>query len=654
MFYSKDILTSKRRDGFAVIWLAATLGAKHSFKKASNADLPPIHLSKREVNQVNVVNACEELTSPKEPMALRLTSSLMVGVTRVYSEQYSFFYGEVNQVFQKVKRAWTEAKTADLDMPVTEARAEAITIDLDLHADLPVERPLNLEFEREKNLDFGWILQTPGQSTNSSSILSHSPSAFATTSFGAPSLEADSHVGSLKSITLDQSKSQAQHSRPFGMEGTTGMILDGPFDDLLFGPLDENQMPSQVLDDGQFDLFADLREDNEEVKRRRRERKGEDFHIDDIDFSAIMPAHEPDLYDGQSYNVGENVGELAPEGVEIQPMEDIVQPLVVPTDGQEAATARRQKRKRVLIDAATQITGAEFTAMRNEASANLVMAGRQAAIKERARKDKVILDSIMDVPALDFGPILKSFYKEKSLKRAAPATARADPTQRKKGKPADAAAFDGEQGLQPFEFVDMASTGDTGLNQSVGGFDGGYMEFPRGATVDGSVDDPETLRAGEERRKSELMPWHKTSRAGSVASDQSSRPGSARKRRNSVSALGDDFALDPMRRPSSVYGDQPDFGDLEDRGFGDDSFFGAVGEPVSSDERELNHFLNYVKEISISANSNIVHFQDLLPIDATSRVAASRAFYHILSLGTRDMIIPTQTAPYQDIRIQIK
>ncbi|KAJ3185564.1 hypothetical protein HDU87_000187 [Geranomyces variabilis] len=451
------------------------------------------------------------------------------------------------------------------------ARAEAITIDIDLHADLPVERPLNLDFEREKNLDFGWILQTPGQSTNSSSILSHSPSAFATTSFGAPSLDADSHVGSLKSITLDQGKSQAHHSRPFGMEGPSGMILDGPLDDILFGPLDENQMPSRLLGDGQFDLFADLREDNEEVKRRRRERKGEDFHIEDMDFSAIIPVEEPDLYDVQVPNVGEYVGENALDAVEIQPVDDIAQPSATTPDAQEPATTRRQKRKRVLIDAATQITGAEFRAMRNEASANLVMAGRQAAIKERARKDKVILDSIMDIPAL----------------------AQADPAQRKKSKPAEPlAVFDGEQARQPFDFRDMASSGDTaGLNQFDGGFDGGYMEFPRGATVDGSVDDPETLRAGEERRKSELMPWHKTSRAGSVVSDQSSRLGSARKRRNSVSALGDDFALDPMRRPSSVYGDQPDFGGLEDRGFGDDSFFGAVGEPVSSDERELNQFL---------------------------------------------------------------
>ncbi|KAJ3146451.1 hypothetical protein HDU86_008503 [Geranomyces michiganensis] len=617
MFYSKDILTSKRRDGFAVIWLAATLGAKHSFKK----------LSKREVNQVNVVNACVELTSPKEPMALRLTQVqflphilTVIRFNTVLIAAQLEPHGEVNQVFHKVKRAWTEAKTADLDMAVPETRVEAITIDIDLDADLPMELPMNLDLEREKNLDFRWILQTPGLSANSTPILSHSPSAFASTSFGAPSLDVGSHVGSLKSITLDQSKSQAHHARPFGLEGTSGMILDGPFDEFLFGPLDDNNLPSQVVagDDGQYDLFADLRADNEEVKRRRRERKGNDYHIDDIDFDfgAIIPTYEQDSHNAQ-IDHGENVfGAL-----DIQHTEDITQPQATP-GGQEPAAQKRQKKQRVLIDAATQITGAEFTEMRNQAGANLILAGRQAAIKERARKDKQILESIMNIPAL--------------------ATTHEFPGSRKKSKPAEAPVAkaeyslqDADQGLQPFDFADMTSTGDT----------------------DDSVDDPEMLRAGDERRKSELMPWHKTSRAGSVVSDNtgSSRPGSARKRRNSVSGLGDDFALDPMRRPSlSVYGDQPDFGELEDRGFRDDSFFGAVGEPLSSDERELNQFLNYVKDILVSANSNYVHFLDLLPVDATSRVAASRAFYHVLSLGTRDMIIPTQSAPYEDIRIQIK
>jgi meiotic recombination protein REC8, fungi type len=91
MFYSPDIL--KRKEGFSVIWwfirfhltlrLAATLGAKSVLKK----------LQKREILSVDVPRACAFVSGEDEPLALRLSSNLMYGVTRVYSQQYQFFYG---------------------------------------------------------------------------------------------------------------------------------------------------------------------------------------------------------------------------------------------------------------------------------------------------------------------------------------------------------------------------------------------------------------------------------------------------------------------------------------------------------------------------------------------------------------------------------
>ena len=68
----------------AIVWLAATLGEKTSFKK----------LQKREVMSVDVVKTCEFLQAPSEPMALRMSSSLMVGVTRVYARQYQHLLSE--------------------------------------------------------------------------------------------------------------------------------------------------------------------------------------------------------------------------------------------------------------------------------------------------------------------------------------------------------------------------------------------------------------------------------------------------------------------------------------------------------------------------------------------------------------------------------
>ena len=55
------------------VWrLAATLGARSSFKK----------LPKRDVMGADIIQLCGLIAEPAEPLALRLSSNLMVGVAR--------------------------------------------------------------------------------------------------------------------------------------------------------------------------------------------------------------------------------------------------------------------------------------------------------------------------------------------------------------------------------------------------------------------------------------------------------------------------------------------------------------------------------------------------------------------------------------------
>ncbi|KAI8914867.1 Rec8 like protein-domain-containing protein [Powellomyces hirtus] len=649
MFYSKDILTSKRRDGFAVIWLAATLGPKHSFKK----------LSKREVNRVNVVNAwycfvpnlfvkaeltinvvsSDYLTSPKEPMALRLTSNLMVGVTRVYSEQYTFFYSEVNQVFHKLKRAWAVVQTADLDMPAPEAKIDTITFQQDDNAELPRDQPIVLRSNSllEKQLDFGWVLQTPGASTNSPSVLSRSPSGFATMSLGAPSLDTASHVGSLKSITLDQS--HVRGHVPFSGMSDNGNILR-ELDDPLLAPLDDN-LPCIVGGDDAFDLFVDLREDNEAVKRRRMNRPGEDFNIGTFDFTGLGNVELENPQENLPMDIEGNTTldeQLAP---------DVTQAVATHDEHiDEIPTKLRQKRKRVFIDATTELSHADMINMRNRVTSDLIAADKQCAIKAGIRRDKFILERILIGPSLDVGRDLADFWRKTVLTRQLDEQP-GDTEQRKRTKTS------GPQRASVFNDAFGAGFEDA----FAGGFDGSLGDM--------SVEDPEMFRADNEPRKSEIMPWHTHSRAGSVGSDNtgSVRGASARKggsARDSVSAHGDDFALDAMRRPRSYSGfgmsplkGLPDFSGM-DAGMDDSLIFRDDDLGLGSAERETMQFLNYVKEITYNADTNYVHFMDLLPQNATTRTAASRAFYHVLSLATRDTIIPSQTEAFADIRIELK
>ncbi|KAJ3300862.1 hypothetical protein HDU76_006000 [Blyttiomyces sp. JEL0837] len=132
MFFSNNLFPLNRRNdstGMAVLWVAATVGTSTASIKATSTTGGLKKLSKKEVNSVNVEKACNYLSNPPEPMALRLSSNLMVGAARVLGNQYSFLYSDVNQVFLRLKKAFSEASLgAEISMAVSEANFAAITL----------------------------------------------------------------------------------------------------------------------------------------------------------------------------------------------------------------------------------------------------------------------------------------------------------------------------------------------------------------------------------------------------------------------------------------------------------------------------------------------------------------------------------------------
>ncbi|GAA6035131.1 hypothetical protein JCM8097_006380 [Rhodosporidiobolus ruineniae] len=109
MFYNTEILTS-RKGGFAVFWLAATIGSKGGtgVKK----------LTRAEVLKSSITKACEKVIEPDEPLALRLSSNLMMGIARVYQQQYLFYAADVQHVHQSLKKAITEATLTSPDLTI--------------------------------------------------------------------------------------------------------------------------------------------------------------------------------------------------------------------------------------------------------------------------------------------------------------------------------------------------------------------------------------------------------------------------------------------------------------------------------------------------------------------------------------------------------
>ncbi|KAF8974045.1 hypothetical protein BDZ97DRAFT_1912480 [Flammula alnicola] len=77
MFFTPELL-AKRDSGFGLLWLAATLGSRSTFKK----------LPKRSVLTADITQLCDLISEPAEPLALRLSSNLMFGVVRVYKGEF--------------------------------------------------------------------------------------------------------------------------------------------------------------------------------------------------------------------------------------------------------------------------------------------------------------------------------------------------------------------------------------------------------------------------------------------------------------------------------------------------------------------------------------------------------------------------------------
>ncbi|KAK4192510.1 hypothetical protein QBC35DRAFT_551505 [Podospora australis] len=101
MFYSHEILTS-RRYGVATVWLVSTVGIKSGVRK----------ISRKAIEEVNVVKACDTILQPGAPIALRLQGSLLYGVSRVYSQQCQYVLSDAERV-QAHMRAFYDTFNGD-------------------------------------------------------------------------------------------------------------------------------------------------------------------------------------------------------------------------------------------------------------------------------------------------------------------------------------------------------------------------------------------------------------------------------------------------------------------------------------------------------------------------------------------------------------
>ncbi|XP_047324860.1 sister chromatid cohesion 1 protein 4-like [Impatiens glandulifera] len=110
MFYSQFILAKKGPLG--TIWIAAHLERK---------------LRKNQIADTDIGVSVDSILFPDMPIALRLSSHLLLGVVRIYSKQVNYLFDDCSEALLKVKQAF---RSAAVDLPPEESTAPYHSITL--------------------------------------------------------------------------------------------------------------------------------------------------------------------------------------------------------------------------------------------------------------------------------------------------------------------------------------------------------------------------------------------------------------------------------------------------------------------------------------------------------------------------------------------
>ncbi|KAL0918893.1 hypothetical protein M5K25_010940 [Dendrobium thyrsiflorum] len=159
MFYSQFILAKKGPLG--TIWIAAHLERK---------------LRKNQVADTDIGVSVDSILFPDAPIALRLSSHLLLGVVRIYSKKVNYLFNDCSEALIKIKHAF---RSTAVDLPPEESTAPYNSITLPENFDLD-----NFELPDSACLDSNFVdhhVSTREQITLQDTV---NDSTYPTTKFG--------------------------------------------------------------------------------------------------------------------------------------------------------------------------------------------------------------------------------------------------------------------------------------------------------------------------------------------------------------------------------------------------------------------------------------------------------------------------------------
>ncbi|KAK0387627.1 hypothetical protein NLU13_3873 [Sarocladium strictum] len=112
MFYSADLL--QKSGPLARVWMSANLERK---------------LSKNHILQSSVADSVEAIITPNQaPMALRLSSQLLLGVVRIYQRKTRYLLDDCNEAMMKIKMAFRSSGNNDMAASMQVTNREALVL----------------------------------------------------------------------------------------------------------------------------------------------------------------------------------------------------------------------------------------------------------------------------------------------------------------------------------------------------------------------------------------------------------------------------------------------------------------------------------------------------------------------------------------------
>ncbi|KAI5477485.1 meiotic recombination protein REC8 [Pseudohyphozyma bogoriensis] len=711
MFYSTEILT-RRKNGFGIYWLAATLGSKggSSFKK----------LTRKEVLGCDIAGACEKLIAPDEPLALRLSSNLLCGIARVYQQQFTFFSSDVTQMHASLKKSFAEIYSKKEGHTSIELAPHAHgAANVNLIAD-PVDQHVGL-FDFDWDIGFDWdaggggiklfkagagdtlldlgsrdgtpLLDVGSQAVRRRayqardadiSLQEHHLDAYQRNDdrhvFDEPlgdfEIEGEGllmgHSEELDAVLrqVDAENSVRAGSGRGGRKGggvsssAEGAVEFQLGDDFGDGGYGDNVDPSAGMNYGEA-YGTGERGDPDETASQRVQRERDEAEAQKSGVNALAAFEDEIDFDGD-FGLGSDAAE---EGKKRKSSEEPPQP---PT--------KAKKRKTITIDSVINLTDEQCREMRLNYS-DKMEAERMKLKRVKEKKDalaKFSVDSLR--PPIDH-PVFSQFWDKVVVSQQRPLGGGAAKTQTKKasrngkagGKQGDGGAA--ELGLAgagldnrelSFQFDDFGGGGDdqNGVRYNFGD-DFGGMDM-----IDLDQNQDELGRAGSQAKSASQrnahLPWnaaaYATSDLGGVdlGGFGSSQAGTGKKLSLDTPARAG--AKGKGRASSQVGADTPQAGSLA-------GFEGGVGEEgedyvgdassvvdpavaIGTLERESLNFLAYTKDQADSQDEELF-FSDIVPVASTDQSAAAQAFYHLLVLANKSLLKVKQTEAYGDIVVTV-